>query len=131
MCKDYCYSSISLDSHPNLFGGWGKTDPEYEAQFPTGPTVVMPQMGYSYGVPQTAFPVPMAVPVGQPMTAVVAQPVFTPVAVPMAVPLETPVIGQAVTYDPVPMAVPSGEEGFSVTSTTTTTTTWLQPTQNL
>lgn len=138
VCKDYCYNNISLQSFTGQLGGWGPTDVEFEAMFPTGPDVLMPQMGFAYGVPVEAFPVQTAVPVvalggggvptAVPMTAVpTATPVFTALPTATSVPLQTPAIGAATSYDPVPMATVAGEQGYSVTQQTTTTATWLAP----
>jgi len=106
VCKNYCHSYISLDSHSGQYGGFGPTDEQFDAMNPT-PNLSIPPMGFTYGMAVDALPMAMPVmPAGaQPFTAIpTATPVFEPI--PMAVPLQTPPIGVAVAYDPIPTATP-------------------------
>jgi len=106
-CEEYCFSEIKLGLPPMYYGGFGPPDADFERKFPTGPEVVVPQMGYAYGVPLDALP--MAVPVmpqGSPFMQTATPVGFT--VLPMATPLVTPIIGAQVA-DPIPMAVPMAE----------------------
>jgi len=107
ICKSYCYDNIKLGLPSWYYGGFGPPDEEFERMFPTGPEVVVPQMGYAYGVALDALPMAMPVLVGQPFVPT-ATPLFNS-QLPMATPLYTPVIGMAPTADPIPMAVPIAE----------------------
>jgi len=110
VCKGYCFDHISVDSYMGMYGGFGDDDAQFEAKFPTGPEVVQPVMGYSYGIPMATLQ--MATPVfdvtAVPFTAVATQ--VVPTAIPMATPIVLPQTnGVAPSYDPVPMAVPIAE----------------------
>jgi hypothetical protein len=101
-CAKKTQSYISLDSHPGLVSGFGMNKDEYKCAFPTHGEMVMPPMGFAYGVPMETlqFATPVAVPVGTP---------FTPMAVPVggAVPMAQPQMATPVGGGP-PMAVPVG-----------------------
>jgi len=106
-CEDYCFEQIKLGLPPRHYGGFGPPDADFERLFPTGPEVVVPQMGYAYGVPLDTLP--MAVPImpqGTPFMQTATPVGFT--VMPMAAPLVTPIIGAEVA-DPIPMAVPVAE----------------------
>uniref|UniRef100_A0A7S2G824 Uncharacterized protein n=1 Tax=Haptolina brevifila TaxID=156173 RepID=A0A7S2G824_9EUKA len=108
ICKGYCYDNIQLGMPTWHYGGFGPPDDEFERMFPTGPEVVMPQMGFAYGVVTAELPMAMPVLQGQPFVPT-ATPVGFNAALPMAQPLYTPTIGVAPTADPIPMAIPMAE----------------------
>lgn len=107
-CKTYCASNFSLDAPTGSYGGFGVTDDKFEKMFPTGPEVVVPPMGFAYGVMAEALPMAMPIlPTAVPFAPVMGVTAFDPL--PMAQPLMTPTIGVDPGYDPIPMAMPIAE----------------------
>jgi hypothetical protein len=92
--------SIPLQAQAGYVSGFGLNDAEYEAAFPTAGEMVVPPMGFAFGVQAEEIgDIPMAMPVGEP---------FTPMAVPVgewapppveAVPLVMPVVTQGIVLE--------------------------------
>ena len=98
---DYNLENIPLNAGAGHVSGFGQNDAEYEASFPTPGEMVVPTMGYAYGVQAEALgDIPMAMPVGE---------LFTPTAVPVA--------GWAPIPEATPLVMPTVVQGIVLVET--------------